>query len=111
MSEDEQIQKMEELRQAIAEQLPLGSSPEQVEAFIQAQGIEDYSTSGPTTGADSSLKRERPDLVEQVRYTTAAAIRDVHTGFWASEDIHLRFYYGQDRTLVWSIVRSVATGP
>lgn len=111
MSEEEQIQKMEELRQAIAEQVPLGSSPEKVEAFIRTQGIEEFTTSGPTTGADSTLKRERPDLVDQVRYITGAAIRDVYQGFWVSESIHVRFYYNEDRKLIWSIVRAVATGP
>ncbi|MEM8950961.1 MAG: hypothetical protein AAGA21_08595 [Pseudomonadota bacterium] len=111
MSEEEQRQKMEDLRQAISEQLPLGSSPEPVEALIQQQGIEDFTTSGPTTGADSTLKRERPDLVNQMRYITGAVIRDVYRGIWVSESIHLRFYYDEDRKLIWSIVRSVATGP
>lgn len=112
MSEEEMAEKMEELRQAIAEQVPLGSSPDEVEAFIRQQGIEEFSTSGPYTGGGSTLKRERPDLVEQVRYSTGAAIRDVRrNGFWVSESIHLSFYYDEDQKLIWSIVRPVATGP
>lgn len=111
MSEEEVDEKIEALRQAIAEQVPLGSSPEDVEAFIKQQGIEEYSTSGPYSGGGSALKRERPDLVDLVRYDTGAAIRDVYQGFWVSESIHLSFYYDKDRKLIWSIVRSVLTGP
>ena len=110
MSEEEQIQKMEELRKAIAEQVPLGSSPEQVETFLVEQGFNDPETTGGR-GADGFLKDERPDLGDHVRYSTNAAIRDVYRGFLVSESIYLRFYYNEERKLIWSIVASRADGP
>jgi len=109
MSEEEMAEKMGELRQAAAEQVPLGSSPEQVEAFLVEQGIEEYSTVGGR-GADGFLKDERPDLGDQVRYSTGAAIRDVYWGFLVSESIYLTFYYDEDRKLIWSIVASRVDG-
>lgn len=101
-------QKVDDLQAAIAEQLPLGSSPDKVEAFLSEQGLES-STSGPISGAPGSLKDERPDLVDHVRYTTGAIIHDAHIGFLRHENIQLRFYYNEDRQMIWSIVEIVAT--
>lgn len=102
-------QKVDELRAAIDEELPLGSGPDEVKAFLAEQGFHEFSINGPISGAPGSLHKERPDLVDDVRYTTGAIIHDAFTGPLWSESIQLRFYYNEDQEMIWSIVEIVAT--
>jgi hypothetical protein len=99
--------KVDELRAAIDEEIPLGSAPAKVEAFLTEQGLS-HSTSDPISGAPGSLYKERPDLVDDVRYTTGAIIHDAFVGPLWSESIQLTFYYNEDQEMIWSIVEIVA---
>ncbi|MGI9437258.1 MAG: hypothetical protein ACR2Q4_20905, partial [Geminicoccaceae bacterium] len=107
--EEELRRRTEELRVAVEEKVLLGSSPEQVEAFLQEQGIEEYSTGG-SRGGNSTISRHSPELAEKTRYVTQAAIRDVYRGFLVSSSIYPRFYYDEERKLIWSTVKIGSDG-
>lgn len=97
-----------EVRGLIETQLPLGSTVEQANAFLDGQGWLEHSGPHPNQGASSSdgFEQQDPD-----GSTLLASIPDAYPGFIVSGGISLKFGFDAHGALTRYQLEDAYTGP
>jgi hypothetical protein len=97
-----------EVERKIDQALPVGSTRQDVEAWLIGQGIKFNFSDTPKS--HSSILNALPDID---RYPTAISgiIRDTDYSFPVSGSIELYFLFGPDERLQKRVVRWIGTGP
>lgn len=84
---------VEELKEQIQKEIPIGSHSSQVEAFLDSKGI---SHSGYSEGKEYVLEKSDYVTIRQI----GASIPDVERKMFVTYSIKMRFFFDENRNLV-----------
>jgi hypothetical protein len=106
-SRSTQTTTVEEVEQKVDHALPLGSTRQEIEAWLLSQGIEKCCSDHP---GDSSEIRRLPDA-DKYRSVIHGLIQDTDRSFWVTGSIQVYFLLDSDERLAKRLVKWVGTGP